>query len=98
MWNDYGDKMEDLTIRKDILFFLYRNHYFNKRHTPVSNICNKLSQIPCKYIKKELDSLYKTELIRYKKTNHGKDVFLNVRMKKEIEDVISDRLNSLYSL
>ena len=22
------------TIRKEVLFFLYRNHYFNKRHTP----------------------------------------------------------------
>ena len=35
------------------MFFLYRNHYFNKRHCPIINLCNKLSHIPCKYIKKE---------------------------------------------
>lgn len=90
--------METSTITKDILFFLYRNHYFNKRHTPVSNVCNKLSQILCKTIKKELDNLYKVKIVRYKKTHHGKDVFLNVKMKKEIENIISDRVDLLYSL
>lgn len=89
--------METNTI-KEVLFFLYRNHYFNKRHTPISNICNKLSQIPCKDIKKELNNLYKIQLVRYKKTNHGKDVFLNVKKKKEIENIISDKLELLYSL
>lgn len=89
--------MDTNTIDKDILFFLYRNHYFNKRHTPISNICNKLSYIPCKYIKKSLDDLNKLTLIRYKKTRHGNNVFLNVKM-KEIESIISDRLDALYSL
>ena len=85
-------------IQEEILFFLYHNKYFNKRHTPISNICNKLSEIPCKYIKKELRSLYKLKFVRFKKTKHGNDVFLNVRMKKEIEDIISDKLEELYSL
>lgn len=85
-------------IQEEILFFLYHNKYFNKRHTPISNICNKLSEIPCKYIKKELKSLYKIKFVRFKKTKHGIDVFLNVRMKKEIEDIISDKLEELYSL
>ena len=67
--------METSTIKIEILFFLYRNHYFNKRHTPVINVCNKLSQIPCKHIKRELNNLYKAKLIRYKKTGHGNDVF-----------------------
>ena len=78
--------MKTNTIVKYILFFLYRNHYFNKRHTPIINVCNKLSQFPCKQVKKELDNLYKAELVRYKKTGHGKDVYLNIKMKKEIED------------
>ena len=90
--------METNTIMEDILFFLYRNHYFNKRHTPIINVCNKLSHLPCKHIKKELDNLYRTKIVRYKKTNHGKDVFLNIKMKKEIEEIISDRLDSLHSL
>ena len=85
-------------IQEEILFFLYHNKYFNKRHTPISNICNKLSEIPCKYIKNELKSLYKLKLIRFKKTKHGTDVFLNIKMKKEIEKIIFDKLDSLYSL
>lgn len=90
--------MKTSTIREEVLFFLYRNHYFNKRHTPVVNVCNKLSHIPCKLIKRELDDLIKIKIARYKKTHHGKDVFLNVKMKKEIEEIISDRLDALYSL
>ena len=62
-------------IQEEILFFLYHNKYFNKRHTPISNICNKLSHISCKYIKKELKNLYKLKLIRFKKTQHGNDVY-----------------------
>ena len=31
-------------IREDILYFLFRNNYWQNRHTPKSNICNKLSQ------------------------------------------------------
>lgn len=90
--------MDKNTTREDILFFLYRNHYFNKRHCPIINLCNKLSHIPCKYIKKELNNLNKNFIIGFKATHHGKDVFLNVKMKREIENIISDRLDSLYSL
>ena len=90
--------MDSITIGEDILFFLYRNHYFNKRHTPISNLCNKLSHIPCKYIKKELSNLNKMHLINFKKTHHGKDVFLNVKKKGKIEKILSDRLDALYSL
>lgn len=90
--------METTTITEEVLFFLYRNHYFNKRHTSVVNVCNKLSQFPCKLVKKELNKLYKVEIIRYKKTAHGMDVFLNVKMKRDIEKIISDRMDSLYSL
>lgn len=89
--------METNTISKEIVYFLYRNHYFNKRHTPISNICNKLSVFPCKHIKKELSNLNKAHIIRYKKTNHGTDVYLNVKLKKDIENIISDKIDSLYS-
>ena len=89
------DKQE---IRERILFFLYRNDYWQKRHTPKINICNKLSDIPCKYINKELRKLYKEEFIRFKKTNHGEDVFLNIKKKKEIENEIKNRLDRLYGL
>ncbi|MBR4447227.1 hypothetical protein [Methanobrevibacter sp.] len=85
-------------IQEEILFFLYHNKYFNKRHTPISNVCNKLSQIPCKHVKNELKNLYKLKMIRFKKTQHGTDVYLNVKMKKEIENIISEKLQSWYSL
>ncbi|WP_304092870.1 hypothetical protein [Methanobrevibacter ruminantium] len=66
-----------------------------KTHSKI-NICNKLSDIPCKYINKELKKLYKEEFIRFKKTNHGEDVFLNIKKKREIENEIEDKLNKLY--
>ncbi len=64
--------MKTNTIRQEILFFLYRNHYFNKRHTPISNVCNKLSRFPCKKVKNELNDLFKVQIVRYKKTGHGR--------------------------
>ncbi|AMK15577.1 hypothetical protein [Methanobrevibacter olleyae] len=82
-------------IGERILFFLYRSNYWQKRHTPIENICNKLSNIPCKYIKKELRIMSKKELIRYKKTHHGVDIFLNIAKKKEIGKEIQGKLNKL---
>ena len=84
-------------IRADILYFLYRNNYWQSRHTPKSNICNKLSQHPCKDINSGLKDLYKDKLIRYKKTNHGNDIFLNIHEKSKIEHEIKDKLDQLYN-
>ena len=61
-------------IRVDVLFFLFRNNYWQNRHTPKSNICNKLSQ-----------------------PNHGKDIFLNIHKKSQIEREIKDKLDQLYN-
>jgi hypothetical protein len=91
-----SDKKQNLEIRKDILFFLFRNNYWQSRHTPKSNICNKLSQHPCKLINKELKQLYKDEFIRYHVTSHGNDIYLNIRQKSKIELEIKDRLKRLY--
>ena len=90
------NKIDGQEIRERILFFLYRNSYWQKRHTPKVNICNKLSDIPCKYINRELKKLYKEKFIRFKKTNHGEDVFLNIKKKKEIENEIEYKLKQLY--
>ena len=93
-----GRKQEqEAEIRVDILYFLYRNNYWQNRHTPKSNICNKLSFHPCKEIFKVLKKLFKDKLIRYKKTNHGDDVFLNVREKAKIEKEIEHKINNLYN-
>ena len=47
---------------------------------------------------KGIKNLYKLKLISFKKTKHGNDVFLNISKKKEIEEIISKKLDSLYSL
>ncbi|MBO6123273.1 MAG: hypothetical protein J6P09_05495 [Methanobrevibacter sp.] len=84
-------------IREDILFFLFRNNYWQSRHCPEVNICNKLSQHSCKHLKKELKKLFKDEIIRYYPTAHGKDdVYLNIHKKAEIEAEIKDKLDKLY--
>ena len=44
-----------------------------------------------------LTRLYKNKLIRYKKTNHGDDIFLNIHKKSQIEDEIKDKLDQLYN-
>ena len=88
---------QEAEIRADILYFLYRNNYWQKRHTPKTNICNKLSQHPCKEINRGLKKLYKDGLIRYKKTNHGDDVFLNIHEKSKIEKEIQHKLDELYN-
>lgn len=85
-------------IREDILFFLFRNNYWQSRHCPHVNICNKLSQHSCKHINKELKQLFKEEIIRYYPTAHEKDdIYLNIHKKAQIEGEIKDKLNKLYS-
>ena len=82
-----GLKKEQIAeIRADILYFLYRNNYWQKKKKKKINICNKLSQHPCKEINNRLKKLYKDKLIRYKKTNHGDDVYLNIHEKSKIEE------------
>ena len=93
-----GSKKEQIAeIRAAILYFLYRNNYWQNRHTPKINIWNKLSQHPCKEINNGLKKLYKDKLIRYKKTNHGDDVYLNIHEKSKIEEEIKDKLEQLYN-
>ncbi|RAP50250.1 MAG: hypothetical protein BZ136_01810 [Methanosphaera sp. rholeuAM74] len=84
-------------IREDILYFLKRNNYWNNKHTPITNVCNKLSQHPCKYINKLLKELYKDKLIRFKKTKHGLDVYLNIHNISEINEEIKDKIVELNS-
>ena len=49
-------------IREDILFFLFRNNYWQSRHCPHVNISNKLSQHSRKHINKELKIYLKMNL------------------------------------
>lgn len=92
------DKKQESVIRKDILFFLFRNNYWQSRHCPKSNLCNKLSQHSCKHINHVLKKLFKAEIIRFYPTAHGKDdIYLNISKKAQIEEEIKDRLDKLYN-
>ncbi|WP_407381735.1 hypothetical protein [Methanobrevibacter sp.] len=84
-------------VREKILFFMWQKRYFNKKHTPITNLCNKLSEIPCKSINKEVKRLHAENIIGYKKTHHGLDVYLKPSMKKEIQLIIQKRLEEYYS-
>jgi hypothetical protein len=55
------------------------------------HVCKRLSNIPCKYIKKILKELRKEEIIIFKPTYHGLDVSLNVKKKKEIDHYLNQK-------
>ena len=92
------DEEQRKVIREDILFFPYRNNYWQSRHCANSNICNKLSQHSRKYINREIKKLVKEKIIRFYPTAHGKDdIFLNIHEKGQIEKEIKNKLDKLYS-
>jgi len=79
-----------------IVYSLHRKSYYNKRHTPIEFVCKRLSSIPCKKIRKEIKNLAKERIIIFKKTEHGIDVKLNVKMKNEIEKIVGEKMDKLY--
>lgn len=56
---------EEIEIK--IVYALHRRAYYNKRHTPIKNVCNRLSYIPCKQINKAVKKLHKKESLVLKK-------------------------------
>ena len=89
--------MELNRIREDILYF-YIGIITGKIDT-LQNLISVINyhSIPVKKINKELRQLYKDELIRYKKTNHGDDIYLNIHKKSQIENGIKYKLDQLYN-
>lgn len=84
-------KQNQEMIKKRIIKSLHKDRYYNKRHTTVMHVCKRLSNIPCKYIKKILKELRKEEIIIFKPTYHGLDVSLNVKKKKEIDHYLNQK-------
>jgi len=76
-------------IQENIISSLYLKKYIGKRHTPIENLCKRLSQYPCKIIKKELKTLRNEGLLSFKQTYHGKDIYLNPKKIKEIEEIVN---------
>ncbi|MCL2156793.1 MAG: hypothetical protein FWH54_02085, partial [Methanobrevibacter sp.] len=71
-------------IQIRIIYYLRVKKYIGSRHTPIEHVCKVLSKYPCKQIKKELKNLQKSEILEFKKTFHGTDVYLNIKKIKEI--------------
>ena len=82
-------------IEIKIVYALHRRAYYNKRHTPIKNVCNRLSYIPCKQINKVVKKLHKKGIIGIKKTFYGAYIYLNHKKKAEIQDIISTKLSEL---
>ncbi|MBR2558016.1 MAG: hypothetical protein IKE95_06600 [Methanobrevibacter sp.] len=85
-----NSKLDETKIK--IINSLNNGKYYNKRHTPMDNVCKRLTQIPCKKIKKAIKELRKEEIIKIKPTYHGADVSLNVKKKKEIDEYLKKNL------
>ena len=84
-----GKNNEISEIKIKIISSLNNGKYYNKRHTPIGNVCKRLSNIPCKKIKKAIKELKKEKIITVKPTYHGADVSLNVKKKKEIDNYLT---------
>jgi len=54
---------DDLEVQKEILYSLFRTRHIGKKHTPIDNVCKKLTKIPCKQIRHNINYLIKEYLI-----------------------------------
>lgn len=82
-------KLELETVKQSVIKSLHKYSYYNKRHTPIKNVCKRLPKIPCKKVKKAIKELKNESIITVKPTYHGADVSLNVKKKKEIDKYLS---------
>lgn len=82
-------KINQETIKIRIIKSMHKDSYYNKRHTPIMHVCKRLSNIPCKNIKKAIKELKKENILTVKPTYHGIDISLNVKKKKEIDEYLN---------
>ena len=84
-----GKNSEISEIKIKIISSLNNGKYYNKRHTPIDNVCKRLTPIPCKDVKKAIKELRKEEIVNLKPTYHGTDICLNVKKKKKIFEYLT---------
>jgi len=77
---------------KAILRRLYNSGEFNLRHTPIENATKGFPKSDIGRAKEALDDLIKWDYIKIKKTHHGKDVYLNIKRKADIEKILEPDL------
>lgn len=81
---------DELIIKKFILRKLYRHRMWMHRHTNINNLPKGLSNNlrSSKEVRKAIDELLKDNFLLSKPTSYGLEVSLNIKKKKEIEDLI----------
>ncbi len=83
-------KLSSFEIRKRILYKLVRHNLWGGKHTAFDNIPKGFPKELWKDVKNEAEQLIREGLIVKKPTGYGLHISLNVRMKAEIEKIISD--------
>ena len=87
---------EDHVIQMEILYSLRRTGHIGSRHTPIKNVCRRLSHYECKKITREIRNLIKKELILPYITHHDKDIRLNPKKMKIIKEITGDKWKDLH--
>ena len=79
-------------IKKFILSKLVRKRMWMHKHTSIHNLPKGLPDRlrSSKEVRKVVDDLLKSGFLLSKPTNYGLEVFLNIRMKKEIMNFVFD--------
>jgi len=77
-------------IKKFILSKLVRKRMWMHKHTSIHNLPKGLPDRlrSSREVRKVVEELLKSSFLLSKPTNYGLEVFLNVRMKKEIMDFV----------
>ena len=81
---------ERLIIKKFIVRKLYRKRIWMHKHTSIHNLHKGLSNElkASKEVKKSIEELLKDQILLSKPTHYGLEVSLNIKKKKEIEELI----------
>lgn len=86
---------ENYRIQMEILYSLRRSGHIGARHTPIKNVCRRLSKFDCKHVTREIGNLIKKDLILPYKTHHDKDIRLNPKKMNIIKEMTKNRWDEL---
>ena len=79
----------------EILYSLHRTGHIGARHTPIKNLCHRLSKYDCKKVTREIGNLIKKDLILPYITHHDKDIRLNPKKMNIIKEMTKIRWDEL---
>jgi hypothetical protein len=89
---------ENDNLQVEILYSLRRTGHIGSKHTPIANVCRRLSKHDCKSVTKEIGNLIKKEFILIYNTHHDKDIRLNPKKMKLIKEITKKKWDSLKTI